>query len=83
MKQFFKASAEIYESIRNLMDSQSNYPNGNITTWFNSSAEAPKDTEGNCLIGCIPQIASYFSLSATEITEQQYFELIVRSSLEP
>jgi hypothetical protein len=73
MKTFFKSTPEIYESIRNLMDSQSGYPNGNITTWFNPSADAPKDVEGNCLICCIPQIASYFSLSATEISEEEYF----------
>jgi hypothetical protein len=83
MKQFFKATPEIYETIRNLMDSQSGYPNGTITTWFNPSAEAPKDLEGNCLIGCIPQIAYYFSLSGEEITEEQYFQSIAQPSLEP
>ncbi len=80
---FFKTTPEIYESIRNLMDYQSGYPNGTISTWFSPSAEAPKDLEGNCLIGCIPQIASYFSLSAEEIIEEQYFQSIAQLSSEP
>lgn len=77
MNKYFKTSSELYEQIRNSMDSASGYPNNQAETWFISAEQAPKDSEGNCLIAAIEPIAEEFlKAGAEELTEEQYQALL-------
>ena len=82
MSYFFKASPEIYEQIRISMDQEHGLPSDYALTWFTPAVEAPKDVDGNCLIGCIDPICERFrQANCEELTESQYFDAIVASDL--
>jgi hypothetical protein len=73
MNKYFKTAAETYESIRNAMDAESGYPNNVATTWFTPAEQAPKSTDGDCLIAAINPIADRFiAEGVTELTESEY-----------
>jgi hypothetical protein len=76
MNRFFRTTPEQYETIRSAMDSASGFPNDQAESWFCSAAEAPKDSEGNCLIAAMPAIAEEFiKAEAEELTEEQFNQL--------
>ena len=77
MNKYFKTDSNTYETIRSAMDSASGYPNNQASTWFCSAEEAPKDSEGNCLIAAMPEIAEEFlKAGVAEISEEQYQSLL-------
>lgn len=76
MNRFFRATPEIYETIRTAMDADSGYPNEQAATWFVPASESLKDPEGNCLIAAIAPIAEQFAAAAAEeLTADQYTAL--------
>ena len=73
MNRFFRATAERYEAIRDLMDAASGFPSAQAETWFAPADQAPRDTGGLCLIAAIPPIAERFAAEgAEEITAEEF-----------
>lgn len=73
MNKYFRILPEKYEQIRLAMDAESGYPNEQADTWFGPASEAPKASDGTCLIAAIEPIAQRLIAEACdEITEEQY-----------
>jgi len=72
MNRFFRISIPYYESIRNVMDAESGYPNEQAETWFTPASDCQKDADGNCLIAAIPPIADWLEKVGEELTQEQY-----------
>ena len=72
MNRFFRLTPLAYESIRNVMDTESGYPNEQAQTWFTPASDCHKDANGNCLIAAIPPIADRLAEVGEELTQEQY-----------
>lgn len=60
------------------MDSASGFPSSKADTWFTPESYSLKDSNGNCLIAAIHEIAEEFSKSdAEEITFDEFMNSIV------
>jgi hypothetical protein len=73
MNRFFRCSVSTYEAIRIQMDFESGFPSAQAATWFAPATQAPRDSEGRCLLAAIAPIAARFAATGVEeITEAAY-----------
>jgi hypothetical protein len=76
MNRFFRASPEIYETVRTAMDAASGYPSTQAETWFAPIENAPKDADGNPLIAAIEPIAAQFIAAGAEELAAEEFQAL-------
>jgi len=76
-QRFFRASAAVYESMRQRLDAEFGYPDGTTETVWTPASSAVKDDQGRCLLAVRsescerPQVAAVLpQLLASGVVEE-------------
>jgi hypothetical protein len=78
MNRYWIINPEVYETIRQQMDTESGFPNNVAVTWCNPATECLHDDAGNCVVALMPAISERFTgvSGATELTEETFRALV-------